>query len=58
MTAMNPSINNTSFGSITVDVVSYDHDIIITLEGMIKKRKKNLSKAVYEIHTGSITGME
>ena len=47
MTAMNPSINNTSFGSITVDGVSYDHDIIITLDGMIKKRKKKLSKAVY-----------
>ena len=44
---MNPVINKTSFGSITVDGNSYDHDIIITHEGKVKKRKKKLSKAVY-----------
>ncbi len=44
---MNPVINKTNFGSITVDGNSYDHDIIITLEGKVKKRKKKLSKAVY-----------
>jgi len=44
---MNPTINGTSFGSITVDGLSYDHDIIITLDGRIKKRKKKLSKSVY-----------
>ena len=44
---MNPVINKTSFGSITVDRVSYDHDIIITSDGKVKKRKKKLSKAVY-----------
>ena len=44
---MNPKINSTSFGSITVDLERYDHDIIITLDGSIKKRKKKLSKAVY-----------
>ena len=44
---MSPAINNTSFGSITVDGESYDHDIIITLDGKVKKRKKKLSKAVY-----------
>ena len=44
---MQPVINSTSFGSITVDGNSYDHDIIITLEGKVKKRKKKLSKAVY-----------
>ena len=43
---MNPAINNTSFGSITVDGESYDHDIII-LDGKVKKRKKKLSKAIY-----------
>ena len=45
--AVNPTINKTSFGSITVDGESYDHDIIITLDGIVKKRKKKLSKAVY-----------
>jgi len=40
-------VNATSFGSITVDGEVYDHDIIITLEGLVKKRKKKLSKAVY-----------
>ena len=44
---MIPEIDKTSFGSITVDGNSYDHDIIITLDGEVKKRKKKLSKAVY-----------
>ena len=44
---MIPVINKTEFGSITVDEESYDHDIIITLDGKVKKRKKKLSKAVY-----------
>jgi hypothetical protein len=47
MLLMNPVINKTSFGSITVDGISYDHDIFITLKGKVKKRKKKLSKAVY-----------
>lgn len=44
---MKPPINSTSFGSITVDKESYDHDIIITINGDVKKRKKKLSRAVY-----------
>jgi hypothetical protein len=44
---MTPVINKTSFGSITVDREVYNHDIIITLDGIVKKRKKKLSKAVY-----------
>jgi hypothetical protein len=44
---MTPVINNTEFGSITVDEERYDHDIIITLDGKVKKRKKKLSKVVY-----------
>jgi hypothetical protein len=44
---MIPIINGTSFGSITVDGVIFDHDIIITLEGKVIKRKKKLSKAIY-----------
>jgi hypothetical protein len=44
---MKPTIDKTSFGSITVEGESYDHDIFITLEGEVKKRKKKLSKAIY-----------
>lgn len=44
---MKPTINHTEFGSITIDQVVYDHDILITLAGEIKKRKKKLSKKVY-----------
>ncbi|HOD50273.1 MAG TPA: MTH938/NDUFAF3 family protein [Candidatus Hydrogenedentes bacterium] len=41
---MKPSIDGTSFGSITVDGETYDHDIVIRLSGKVKKRKKSLSK--------------
>lgn len=44
---MNPDIDHTSFGSITVDGVTYEHDIFITLSGKVKKRKKKLSKEIY-----------
>ncbi len=44
---MKPEINKTSFGSITVDHEEIEHDIIITLDGEVKKRKKKLSKAVF-----------
>ncbi len=44
---MTPIINDTEFGSITVDGQRYDHDIIIGLDGKIRKRKKKLSKAIY-----------
>ena len=44
---MTPVINKTEFGSITVDDDRYDHDIIITLDGKVKKRKKKLSKVVF-----------
>jgi len=42
-----PKIDHTSFGSITVDGKVYDHDIFITPQGQVKKRKKKLSKAIY-----------
>ena len=42
-----PVINDTSFGSIAVEGQRYEHDIIITLEGQVKKRKKKLSKSIY-----------
>ena len=44
---MNPHIDKTSFGSITVEGIEYSHDIVIRLSGKNKKRKKKLSKAVY-----------
>lgn len=44
---MEPKIDRTMFGSVTVDGQTYDRDIIIRLGGNIKKRKKKLSKAIY-----------
>lgn len=44
---MKPPINKTSFGSITVGGERFNHDIFITLDGKVKKRKKKLSKAIY-----------
>jgi hypothetical protein len=44
---MTPAIHHTSFGSITVEGQQYDYDIVISLEGEVRKRKKKLSKALY-----------
>lgn len=56
---MKPIISNTGFGSITVDGKTYEHDIIIRLNGRVEKRKKKLSKAVYGTsHTVSIEETE
>ena len=44
---MQPKIDDTSFGSITIAHEEYDHDVIIRLSGEVKKRKKKLSKALY-----------
>jgi hypothetical protein len=44
---MEPKIDRTMFGSITVDGQVFKRDIIIRLDGRVKKRKKKLSKAVY-----------
>lgn len=44
---MKPEIDSTTFGSITVDGEAFQHDVIIRLNGKVKKRKKKLSKAVY-----------
>jgi hypothetical protein len=41
------TIDNTQFGSITVDGKTYEHDVIIRLSGDIEKRKKKLSKEKY-----------
>jgi hypothetical protein len=44
---MKPRIDGTEFGSITVDGERFENDILIRLDGRVKKRKKKLSKAVY-----------
>ena len=44
---MKPLIDKTSFGSITISGKTYDHDVVINLEGEVVKRKKKLSKKVY-----------
>ncbi len=44
---MKPRIDKTKFGSITIAGERYEHDVIIRLNGDVKKRKKKLSKEVY-----------
>jgi hypothetical protein len=44
---MQPRINRTQFGSVTIDGKVFPHDVLIRLGGKVKKRKKKLSKAVY-----------
>jgi hypothetical protein len=45
---LKPIIDKTSFGYITIEGETYEHDIIIRLNGEIKKRKKKLSKKYYD----------
>jgi hypothetical protein len=40
-------IGGTTFGTITIDGKTYDHDVIIRLSGEVVKRKKKLSKKYY-----------
>lgn len=52
---MKPHIDRTMFGSVTIEGEIYERDVIIRLNGKIKKRKKKLSKAVYGTsHTMSL----
>ncbi len=44
---MKPTIEATSFGSITLGGETLGHDIMIRLDGAVKKRKKKLSKRLY-----------
>ena len=44
---MQPHVQDTEFGSITVDEEELDHDIVIRLSGKVTKRKKKLSKDRY-----------
>ena len=40
-------IENTAFGTITMDGKTYEHDVVIRLSGEVMKRKKKLSKKYY-----------
>ncbi len=40
-------IERTTFGTITIDGKTYEHDVIIRLSGDVAKRKKKLSKKYY-----------
>jgi hypothetical protein len=40
-------IENTSFGTITMDGKTYGHDVVVRLSGEVVKRKKKLSKKYY-----------
>ena len=44
---MQPRIDRTRFGSVTIDRKVYEHDVLIRLGGEVEKRRKQLSKAVY-----------
>jgi hypothetical protein len=44
---MEPRIDETQFGSVTIDGEVFEHDVLIRLGGKVEKRKKKLSKAVY-----------
>lgn len=44
---MKPKIKKASFGSITVGKKTYPHDIVIGLDGGVRKRKKKLSKRLF-----------
>jgi hypothetical protein len=44
---MQPRIEGTRFGSVTIEGTAYAHDVLIRLGGKVEKRKKKLSKAVY-----------
>src|SRR5450759_2165004 len=56
---MKPQIDDTKFGSITIDGTNIDHDVLIRLSGEVKKRKKKLSKAVFGTsHTISLEEAE
>ena len=44
---MKPKIKETAFGSITVGKKIYRHDIVIGLDGKVRKRRKKLSKRLF-----------
>jgi hypothetical protein len=56
---MRPKIDDTWFGSITVEGKRYEYDVVIRLSGKVRRRNKALSKAVYGTsHTISLAEVE
>lgn len=56
---MKPTLTGTGFGWIDVDEERVSYDILIRLDGEVKKRKKKLSKEVYGTsHTISLAEAE
>jgi hypothetical protein len=56
---MKPHIDGTEFGSITLDGERLEHDVVLRLDGSVKKRKKKLSKELYGTsHTISLAEAE
>jgi len=45
--SMKPTIDQTQFGSITISGKIYPHDVVISLNGNIRKRNKELSTMKY-----------
>ena len=46
-------IESTTFGTITIDGKTHEHDVVIRLSGEVVKRKKKLSKKYYGTRTCS-----
>ncbi len=44
---MTVHIDGTEFGSITIDGTTYNHDVVIRVDGHVEKRKKKLSKRIH-----------
>ena len=44
---MKPKIDKTKFGSITIEGEKYENDVLIRLNGKVKKRRKKLSKEIF-----------
>jgi hypothetical protein len=44
---MKPYIDETQFGTIMVNGQTFNHDVCITLDGQVKRRKSHLSKSLY-----------
>jgi hypothetical protein len=56
---MRPKIDDTWFGSITVEGKRFEYDILIRLSGKVRRRNKGLSKAVYGTsHTISLAEIQ
>lgn len=56
---MDPTLNDTGFGYITVEGQRVKHDILIRLDGTVEKRQKKLSKEVFGTsHTISLAEAE